>query len=96
MATKKVFQEFIQVRNLREGTWKEGKMVTVYLDLIVGPFVFRGVSFKWATGSLRLNAKGVSLKASYVKVIVGLIKKEIDKRRQSTYLEGSGRSDEAE
>ena len=80
MATRKLFQDFIQVKNIREGLWVDGKMLTVYFDIVVGPFTFMGASYKWATGSLRIQGrKIIKFKASYHPILKKIIVEAIDK-----------------
>jgi hypothetical protein len=83
MANKKQFYEYIKVKNIREGLWIDGKMVTVYLDLVVGPFTLKGASYKWASGSFRLNGgKRLALKANYHSILKKIIVDAIDKHRK--------------
>jgi hypothetical protein len=85
MPNKKQFYEYIKVKNIREGLWVDGKMLTVYLDLVVGPFTFKGASYKWATGSIRLNAgKWIQLKPSFQPTLKKIIVEAIDKYRKHT------------
>jgi hypothetical protein len=82
LPNKKLFHEYLSLQNLREGAWVDGKMVSVYADLLIGPFTLRGVSYQWATGSIRLNQrKSLTLKPSYIHIIVDLFKAAIKEKR---------------
>ena len=77
MPCKHSFSDYIQVRNIREGRVGEMGLETVFLHLIVGPLIFTQVSYQPVTRSLRLNARGVELKGSYVDIIRKMIVSEI-------------------
>lgn len=71
---RRAFTDFIQIKNVREGFWVDGKMVSVYFDLIIGPFTIKGASWHQKSGSIRLNAgRRVFVKGSYVETIRSLI-----------------------
>ena len=83
MSTRKHFHGFLKIKDLREGAWVDEKMVSVYLDLGVGPFTLMGLSYHVASRSLRLNhGKRVKLKASYIEVIRALVEDEIRRRQK--------------
>jgi hypothetical protein len=86
---RKAFTDFIQIRNLREGSKVDGKVVSLYFDLVVGAFTIKGVSWQPVSGSIRLNlGPRLQIKGSYVKTIrrmaveavKELRKKELEKR----------------
>ena len=82
MKCKHYFHDYLQVRNIRAGGYgPEGELVAVRLDLIVGPFTFRQVSYHTKARSLRLNSTNVRLKASYVDIIRKMIVEEIKQLR---------------
>ena len=83
MKRKTQFHDFIQVRNLRNGAKVDGHMVSVYLELILGPFTLTNVSYHVPGRSLWLGApRAIKLKSSYVEVIRGLIEDAIRERQQ--------------
>lgn len=80
---RKAFKDFIQVRNLQNGAWVEGKMVSVNFDLIVGPITFKSASWHVASGSVRFNAgRFVQFKPTYVGLIRALVKAAVAARQQ--------------
>lgn len=83
MSTKKAFHEYLEIQRLRNGDWFDGKMVSVYFDLRIGPITIRDVRFLWATNSLQFRSARIRIKPAYVSKVVGLLKKEIDKASNS-------------
>jgi hypothetical protein len=101
VARKCNFGDYVKIRNVREGKWVDGKLKSVYFDLVVGPFSFPHASWLPATGSLRLNAggrKGAKIKGSYVATVVGMLQevivemreKSLDKEPESGYSGNRG------
>lgn len=75
---RKAFTDFIQIKNLREGRWQDGKLVNLYFTIVVGSFSFPRASWNPTTNSLRLNCgTGAKIKGSYVKTVIKLIKAAI-------------------
>lgn len=80
---RRAFTDFIQIKNLRNGRFEDGKMVNLYFDLVIGSFTIRGVSKHLKSNSIRLNkGPGVVMKGNYVKTIVGLVDEAITRLRE--------------
>lgn len=80
---RKAFKDFIQVRNLQNGAWVDGKMVSVNFDLIVGPITFKSASLHVQSGSVRFNAgRFVQFKPTYIGLIRDMVRGSIIERQQ--------------
>ena len=80
---KTYFHEFIRVRNLREGNWEDGKLQSIFCDLVVGPFTMMGVNLTTDQKSLHLNQRRTTLKGAYVKVIKRKINEAVREMRNA-------------
>jgi hypothetical protein len=84
---RKAFKDFIQVRNLQNGAWVDGKLVSVNFDLIIGPISFIRNSLHVMSGSIRFRrCAGVNIKTSYVHIVRELVRAEIKKRQQKAEI----------
>lgn len=80
---RKAFKDFIQVRNLQNGAWVDGRMVSVNFDLIVGPITFKSASWHVSSGSIRFNAGPfVKFKPTYIGMIREMVKGVVTARQQ--------------
>lgn len=86
---RKAFSDFVQIRNLREGRWEDGKLVNLYFEIVVGSFSFPRATWNPKTNSLRLNCgRGCRIKGSYVKTVIRLIKEAvIEYRKQNVKID---------
>ncbi len=55
---RKAFSDFVEIRNLKNGAWVDGKMVSVKFDLRIGPFYIFDISWHPTSGSLRFPCRG--------------------------------------
>lgn len=79
-----LFTDFIKIQRLRNGARVEGKMVSVYFDLVIGALTIKGASWHVKSGSIRLNAgPRVTLKGSYVKKIREMVQAAVVEFRQA-------------
>ena len=81
MPNRKQFHEYIQVKNLREGAWIDGKLRSIFFDLRVGPFSFFGCNFTSDYRSLHLNAKKVTMKPAFVAMVRKKVKAAVKQLR---------------
>lgn len=84
---KTFFHEFIQVRNLREGNKVDGKLQSIFCDLVVGPFTMMGVNMTADHKSLHLNQRRTKLKGAYVKIIKRKINDAVREMRNAKQTE---------
>jgi hypothetical protein len=74
MKRRTPFSEYIRIKNIRRGpTDGEGKSVSFFFGLVVGPFVFPNANYVWKTQSIHLNSRPAKLKANYVKYLRPII-----------------------
>lgn len=86
---RKAFSDFVQIKNLREGKWEDGKLVNLYFEIVVGSFSFPRASWHIGSGSLRLNCGGgCRIKGSYVETVIGLVKAAVmEYRKQNAEID---------
>lgn len=79
---RKAFKDFIQIKNLRNGAWVDGKMVSVNFDLHAGPFSIYGISWHVKSGSIRFPCPGkLKVMRPYIKIIREMVVEAVKERQ---------------